>query len=383
MLETRILLFIELAKSGSLDEAAKIIDLDVDQALAMVQSLENDLKCQLVSEYQNHYHLTRLGEKFYHGCTRLQEMVMDLMEEMNFTPVPRIAIGFSGIRDNQKVIELASRYKQLYPSTNFTYQKKSPKQMLESLFEQKIDVCFGLQNTFDERAVDLWIEPLFRYNICFIFKKDHPLALEKVIHPNRLEDENLLILMRQNGQNFFFDPFMACNIRSSVFTMQKRTPEDLIHAILEGQGIGVTSEEMIDPEQLDKLDLTYAIYPNSYCVVIRAGESRQEILDFIRLAKEFFADFDLEQSDLIEQHIIERINELKSRQRGTIIQSHGDRLVLNQTRGVQGQNSEKECKKELKEAKKEIKAQLKLEKNRQEMDDQKNLTQEESAASFE
>lgn len=370
MLETRILLFIELAKSGSLDDAAKKTNLDVDQALRMIQSLENDLKCQLVSEYRKNYHLTRLGEKFYHGCTRLQEMAIDLMEEMNFTPVPRIAIGFSGIRDNQKVIELASRYKQLYPSTNFTYQKKSPKQMLESLFEQKIDVCFGLQNMFDERAVDLWIEPLFRYNICFIFKKDHPLALEKVIQPNRLEDENLLILMRQNGQNFYFDPFVACNIRSSVFTMQKREPEDLIHAILEGQGIGVTSEEMIDPAQLDRLNLTYAIYPNSYCVVIRAGESRDEILDFIRLAKEFFADFDLEQSDMIEPHIIERINELKAQQRGAIIQSQSNHSVLGQPLVLENQDQDKERKKELKKVKKELKAQLKLEKSRQEIEEQ-------------
>lgn len=224
---------------------------------------------------------------------------------------------------------------------------------------------------FDERAVDLWIEPLFRYNICFIFKKDHPLALEKVIQPSRLEDENLLILMRQNGQNFFFDPFVACNIRSSVFTMQKRTPEDLIHAILEGQGIGVTSEEMIDPEQLDKLNLTYAIYPNSYCVVIRAGESRQEILDFIHLAKEFFADFDLEQSDMIEPHIIERINELKAQQRGTTIQSHAKSpLVLGQNVGLEIQNQDKERKRELKKIKKEMKAQLKLEKSRDEVEEQ-------------
>lgn len=369
MLETRILLFIELAKSGSLEEVAKKMDLELDQALEMIQSLENDLKCQLVSEYQNTYHLTRLGDKFYHGCTRLHEMAIDLMEEMNFTPVPRIAIGFSGIRDNQKVIELASRYKKQYPSTNFSYQKGSSKKSLERLFEQKIDVCFSLQNVFDEYAQDLWIEPLFRYNTCFIFRKDHPLALEKVIQPSRLEDENLLILMRQNGQNFYFDPFVACNIRSSVFTMQKRTPEDLIRAVLEGQGIGVTSQEMIDLQQLDQQGLTYAIYPNDYCVAIRAGESRQEILDFIHLAKEFFADFDLEQPDMIEPHIIERIKELKAQeQRKTFRPTNDSFLAM--------ERQEKECKQDLKKAKKEAKAQIKLEKSQEEVVHQEDTIQE-------
>lgn len=368
MLEIRILLFIELAKSGSLEEAASKMNLELDQAKAMILSLEQELKCKLFSQYRTSYRLTRLGEKFYHGCTRLQEMADDLIEEMDFIPVPRIAIGFTGTRDNQKVIELASLFKQKYPSANFTYHKGTPQLNLERLFEQKVDICFGLQSFFDDRAGDLWIETLFHYNICFIFPKDHPLAKEKVIQPNRLESENLLVLGRQYAQNFYYDPLIACNIRTrGLFTTYKRTLDDLLKAVREKQGIGIASQEVIDPAHLEELGLAFAIYPNNYCAAIRAGESRQEILDFIDTAKIFFGDFDLETAESVQgvSSIEAPIKEAEvSDQTETPIQEKAEprAAVKTESEIPEAERTDKMIKKELKKAKKEQKAQIKLEK---------------------
>lgn len=367
MLETRILLFIEIAKSGSLEEGALKMNLELEEAKSMIQTLEQQLNCKLFSQYRTRYCLTRLGEKFYHGCTRLQEMADDLIEEMDFIPVPRIAIGFTGTRDNQKVIELASLFKQKYTSTNFTYRKGTPQLTLEWLFEQKVDVCFGLQNFFDDRAVDLWIEMLCPYNICFIFPNDHPLAKEKIIQPNRLENENLLVLSRQYAQNLYYDPLIACNIRSrGLFTTQKHTLDDLLKAVKEKQGIGVASQEIIDPQHLEKLGLSFAIYPANYCAAMRAGDSRQEILDFIDTAKVFFNDSDAKtepQMPSIDTHKeetekTEQINESRENENELQIPAN------EQSETSKAEKTDKTIKKELKKFKKEQKAQIKREKQR-------------------
>lgn len=289
MLETRILVFIETAQRESISETARVMNLSAARVREIIEELEGEMNCQLFSEYRGSLRMTRMGEKFYHGCKRIQEMVSDLKEEMNYVPVPQIRVGFSGTRDNQGIIEFISCCKRSNPSINFTFAKGSPQENFDRLYQDEIDVCFGLKNACQDQS-GLWVLELFDYNVCAIMPKDHPLAAKPDLCPEDLEEENLVFCGRQNGQPFYYHPLEACSLQKQgpQSHCEVRTFEEMLQMVCTEEGLGIISEESVDLERLNELNLSVSCFENSYCAIVREGENRQEILEFLREARKYF-----------------------------------------------------------------------------------------------
>lgn len=290
MLETRILIFIETAQRESIGQTARAMNLSQDQVRSTIEELEAEMNCQLFSEYRGQLRLTRMGEKYYHGCKRIQEMISDLKEEMNFVPVPQIRIGFSGTRDNQGLIEFISTYKRKNPSINFTFTKGEAHENIDRLYQDDIDICFGLKNSC-QNDPDLWVVELFDYDVCVIMPKNHPLAARADLCPEDLDGENLVFCGRQNGQPFYYHPLDACDLvrQGPQSHCEVRTFDELLSMVCNEEGLGIISQESVESRRLEELGLRVSCFENSYCAMVRAGENRQEVLEFLREAKQYFA----------------------------------------------------------------------------------------------
>lgn len=289
MLETKILVFLEAAESGSVKQAAARLDLDPQEAAGLIGQLEQELNVQLFLVSASRLRLTRMGEKFYHGCKRIEEMVSNLKDEMNYIPVPKIAIGFSGTRDNQGVLELTSWYKQQNPSATFTYRKLSAANPLDELLDGGCDVCFALQNTPVSRK-GLRSLRLFDYEVCTILSPDHPLAKKQTLEAGDLSNQNLIWLGRQYGESFYCSPLRVCSLPDgpSPFCKEVRSLEELLSCITGREGVGLASKSQIDSDAVEKAGLKTDSFFCPYCIWLCEDEARDEILDFANSALRFY-----------------------------------------------------------------------------------------------
>lgn len=291
MLKTKVLVFIETSEKGSMEAAAQALNMDVNEVREQIIELERELNLQLMVKGQHQIRLTRMGKKFYHGCKRLEEMVSDLKEEMNFTPVPNINIGFSGSKDNQGLLEMVSWYKKQNPSVTFSFKKGMPHESHESLLKGALDICFGFQTMYRDFS-GIESMPLFHYEICLLYPEDHRLAGRKRPASQDLINENLILLARQSNDPFFCDPKIICQLPQDLFYFSKevRSVEELLESVEQDEGVGLAASRHIDPSLLQKRHLKFAFLSNVYCAWIIAGEPRGEILGFLENCQQFFQE---------------------------------------------------------------------------------------------
>lgn len=290
MLEDNILLFLETARRQSLNRAADAMGIDQDEAEGMIRSLERRLNLKLFSEFQGKKRLTRLGEKFYHGCTRLEEMANELLEEMDYTPVPQIQIGFTGTRDNQGVIDLVSLYKSQNSQVTFTFRKDEISALKNALRSGDIDIAFGLHAGF-EQDPELKIVDLFEYPLCLILPENHPLTKKKKISVEDLQHENIVVLGRRQAVTFYVDPLTACRLNrtGAAWQSEVRSLDDLIKTVRLANGVGLALKESLDRERLKDEKFTLADLKFPYAAVLRKHEERPEITSFVEAAVEYFS----------------------------------------------------------------------------------------------
>lgn len=290
MLEEKILLFLQTAQKQSLAKAADAMGLEEDQAQEMLRALEHRLNVKLFSEFQGKLRLTRLGEKFYHGCTRLLEMANELLEEMDYTPVPQIQIGFSGTRDNQGIIDLVSQYKKCNQQVTFTFRKDQMPNLTSALKSGDIDIAFGLKSNF-EQETDFQLFDLFDYPLCLVIPEDHAWEKKKKVSVEELENENVVIMSRRHAQSFYIEPLQACKLErgNAASRSEVRGMDDLIKTVKLANGIGLATKESLDLERLEEEDFTLIDLEFPYSAIIRLQEERPEILDFAQYAQNYFS----------------------------------------------------------------------------------------------
>lgn len=290
MLEEKILLFLQTAQKQSLARAADEMAIEEDEAQEMIRSLEQQLNVKLFSEFQGKLRLTRLGEKFYHGCTRLFEMANELLEEMDYTPVPQIQIGFSGTRDNQGIIDLVSQYKKSNQQVTFTFRKDQMPNLITALKSGDVDIAFGLKSNFEKES-DFRLFDLFDYPLCIVIPEDHAWEKKKKISVEELENENVIVMSRRLAQPFYIEPLQACGLQrgSAASQAEARSMDDLIKTIQLANGIGLAPKESLDIERLEDEDFTLVDLAFPYSAVIRLQEDRPEILSFAQAAQDYFS----------------------------------------------------------------------------------------------
>lgn len=290
MLEANILLFLETAEKESVPKAAKALHMSEDEAWKLLDGLQEQLHTELFTNTHKRMRLTRMDEKFYHGCKRIQEMADNLMEEMDYVPVPRLTIAFTGSRDNQSLMELTSFYKASHPQVTFASSKKPLEECLQEVASGSSDVCFGPKPS-GKLSKELQAIPLFDYEVCLLFLKDHPFAQKKSIDAKDLAKENLICLGRQYGESFYCHPLDVCGLPGtrSPFTKEVRSVEELVAAIDMEEGIGLASKSQLDLNAIEQAGMHSVCFAVPYCLFLARDEARKDVLDFAEAAKAFYA----------------------------------------------------------------------------------------------
>ena len=206
--------FICVVEAGSFSKAADKLYISPPAVIKQINSLENNLGVQLFARTHRGLVVTAAGESLYQDAKYMVNYSKEAIErakEAGNDEDDVIRVGISPMTPPQVFVELWPRIQEQYPNVKFKLVpfENTPENAREILANlgQNIDVIAGI---FDETMLELrkcnGVE-LSREPFCVAVALHHRLAGKKVLTPENLKGERLL--MMRKGWSCYVDALRA------------------------------------------------------------------------------------------------------------------------------------------------------------------------------
>lgn len=195
--------FICVVEAGSFSKAADKLYISPPAVIKQINSLENNLGVQLFARTHRGLVVTAAGESLYQDAKYMVNYSKEAIErakEAGNDEDDVIRVGISPMTPPQVFVELWPRIQEQYPNVKFKLVpfENTPENAREILANlgQNIDVIAGI---FDETMLELrkcnGVE-LSREPFCVAVALHHRLAGKKVLTPENLKEERLLMMRK-------------------------------------------------------------------------------------------------------------------------------------------------------------------------------------------
>ena len=155
-----------------------------------ISDFEKELGTPLLVRDNRTMELTPAGKLLYTEAPAFLKIGDDLeasVRRLGQQPGSQLTIGCSGI-EYGRIGPVVSRFRQLYPDTSVVMHRFSASDIKRMLLTNMVDVAFQTHfEVEDEPEVDSI--PFCRDELAVVMSKDHPLANEKEVSMNQLQDE--------------------------------------------------------------------------------------------------------------------------------------------------------------------------------------------------
>jgi len=204
----QILYFRKLAECGSITAASQQLYISQQALSTAIMKLEKELQTTLFIRTSRGVYLTADGEYLLAETNKL----IEILEQIN---IHFLSQNASNVKLNIGAIPVVSRY--LLPkSISFFYKNlpnvhldvsvMAPNIILESVINQKIDLGFILESSFDSFALTNSVEtiqtiPLFQLPFSIVMHKNHPLSKHRVLSFKQLANYPALVLSHGDLDN--------------------------------------------------------------------------------------------------------------------------------------------------------------------------------------
>ena len=195
--------FICVVEAGSFSKAADKLYISPPAVIKQINSLENNLGVQLFARTHRGLVVTAAGESLYQDAKYMVNYSKEAIErarEAGNDEDDVIRVGISPMTPPQVFVELWHRIQEQYPKVKFKLVpfENTPENAREILANlgQNIDVIAGI---FDDAMLELrkcnGVE-LSREPFCVAVALHHRLAGKKVLTPENLKEERLLMMRK-------------------------------------------------------------------------------------------------------------------------------------------------------------------------------------------
>lgn len=186
--------FIEVAKREHMTEAA--LELHVAQSAVSRQifNLESELGVDLFIREGRNVRLTPIGKSFLEQMQQAMNVIENARREVEEYLDPKkgtIRIGFPSSLANYTLPTVISAFRERYPEVKFKLSQGSYRFLIDSVIKGDIDMA--LLGPVPKRDDKIKGEILFTENILALLPNNHPLAGEKVIKLNQLQDDSFVL----------------------------------------------------------------------------------------------------------------------------------------------------------------------------------------------
>jgi DNA-binding transcriptional LysR family regulator len=191
--------FICAAESLSFSEAAKQLNLTQPTVSYHVKTLEKELGVQLFERSGSRLHLTEAGRvllpwarKLFNQSKEMQDMVSALQDGV----VGHLRIACSTTAGKYLLPQLAARFCRRYPGIRVSILRCTSGDVAMQLLENEANL--GVVS-FEVHDKNLEYQEFFDDSISLIVPKDHPWAMRRIIEPEELVTEPLIMREASSG----------------------------------------------------------------------------------------------------------------------------------------------------------------------------------------
>jgi DNA-binding transcriptional LysR family regulator len=191
--------FIYAAQSLSFSEAAKRLNLSQPTVSYQIKALEKELGISLFLRAGNQLQLTEAGRlllprarQIFHQSNEMEELLASLQDGV----VGELRIACSTTAGKYILPQLAARFCQRYPGIRISILRCTSKDVAMHLLGNEANL--GVVS-FEIQEEDIEYQDFFDDVITLIVPKDHPWAMRRVIEPEELINEPLIIRESTSG----------------------------------------------------------------------------------------------------------------------------------------------------------------------------------------
>ena len=284
--------FHAVAKTNSITEAAKLLQISQPTITKQIQLLEEYYTITVINRHARGVSLTELGKSLYAVTLKIFELEEEAIElfssDLNINQ-GTLTTGTSGA---YYIMKLVKEFKQLYPGINLKIISDNSQNILEKIYNFEIDIGVIAEPNSIPFREDIYSIPYLKQKIIIIVGKNHKLSSKNSISIRELKGLNFINREKGSETRRVFEDSLEKN-KININSIMELTRTSMIRAVYENMGIGILSEpEFYDFKDLKKIYITDAnIYTQAFVVCLKSKKNSNLIKAFLETAKKHIKYF--------------------------------------------------------------------------------------------
>lgn len=239
--------FSAVARHLSFTRAAEELCLTQPAVSMQVKQLENQLDVPLFEHLGKKIFLTEMGKEVYHYSRSILQQIDELqgvLNSMKGLGKGRLKISVASTA-NYFIPVLLAGFCQRYPGVTVSLDVTNRETLLTQLAENEVDLVVMGQPPED---MDLGYEAFLENPLVIVAPPEHPLAKEKKVPLQRLEQEVFLVREPGSGTRIAMERFFAQHDVRITTGMEVGSNEAIKQSVQAGLGLGLLSRDTVEME---------------------------------------------------------------------------------------------------------------------------------------
>ena len=239
--------FSAVARHLSFTRAAEELCLTQPAVSMQVKQLELQLDVSLFEHLGKKIYLTEMGREVYHYSRSILQQIDELQGVLNSLKglgKGKLKISVASTA-NYFIPVLLAGFCQRYPGVTVSLDVTNREILLTQLAENEVDMVVMGQPPDD---MDLGADPFMENPLVIVAPPEHPLAKEKKIPLQRLEQEVFLVREPGSGTRIAMERFFAQHDVHITTGMEVGSNEAIKQSVQAGLGLGLLSRDTVEME---------------------------------------------------------------------------------------------------------------------------------------
>ncbi|AMO75056.1 MULTISPECIES: LysR substrate-binding domain-containing protein [Pseudomonas] len=283
MLSAELKAFYMVARLGSITQAAKKLGLSQPTVTTQIRSLEGQYAVELFYRGGRRLTLTDEGARLLPMVQALLQQESDIEFFLRNCGQMQGSLRI-GATSPYYVLGLIKAFRERYPQIEVSVEIGNSQQVLEALYECRVDLAASSQPVEDARLIHL---VLGRDPLVLAVHRSHPLAAQRSVALGELR--NHCLLMREAGSTTreLTEKLLRESAVTPASMLEIGSRESIREAVIRNLGVSIISrQEVPDNPELRVLELQGAPLIDEYLFCLKERRQARLTSAFLALARE-------------------------------------------------------------------------------------------------
>ncbi|NEW05975.1 LysR family transcriptional regulator [Paenibacillus sp. SYP-B3998] len=271
MIVETLKVFVTVAEQSNFSRAAELLNLSQPGVSLHIRNLENEHGAKLMHRSPKHVKLTEAGEILYSRAKQILSLYEEAKHEIHLLTEKvsgSIHIGASFTIGEYILPRVLAEYANQFPEVEISVTIANTEEITQALKANKLDLALVEGNVSSHGML---ITPYMKDEMILIASSDHPLAANRAVKTERLQDQIWILRESGSGTRSFCDQFIqAAGLtmkRSYVFNSSQGVKE----AVYAGLGITILSRWIVRKElelgEISQIPVTPKLLERNFWII--------------------------------------------------------------------------------------------------------------------